>query len=216
MGNPTKAELISAPPGSVDTQALRFEGLRGDPSRHLDRAELLRRLDALPAAPRDEGTLDRLLARGPDGSRKPLNSAMLTVEGGLPGDRWADSPKYGPDYQLATIRTDYARVVANGQDLALHGDNLFVSLDLSADNLPIGSQLALGDARLEVTPVAHNGCKKWVQRFGLAAMQLHLEAAMRPRNLRGIYLRVVVEGEVKVGDGVRVLRRGFGPTGEIG
>ena len=52
------------------------------------------------------------------------------------------------------MRTDFARVVANGQPLELHGDNLYLSLDLSASNLPIGSRVRVGEALLEVTPKA--------------------------------------------------------------
>lgn len=61
---------------------------------------------------------------------------------------------------------------------------------------------------LQVTPIAHNGCKKWVQRFGLCPMQLNLDAAYRHLHLRGIYLRVLNDGRVRVGDPVRVIQRG--------
>jgi hypothetical protein len=205
MSEPTKAELLAA--RQYDTEQLRFPGLRGDPARHLSHAALIAQLDALPPAPTDVGTVDLLVARGVDGSRHCPAEAMLTVEGGMPGDRWVSEDKYGPIYQLATIRTDVARVIANGQPLELHGDNLFLSLDISADNLPEGTTLILGDARVVVTPKKHNGCKKWVQRFGLAPMQLNLAPSHRARRLRGLYLRVIEAGVVKVGDPVRVLAR---------
>lgn len=205
---PTKEELLATEPRSFDTERLQFVGLRGDVSRHLDRARLEAAIAALPAAPTEEGRVDLLVARGPAGERVLLDRALLTVEGGMPGDRWVNDDRYGPDYQLATARTDFARVIANGQDLALHGDNLFLTLDLSDDNLPLGSLLQLGQARLCVTPIAHNGCKKWAQRFGLPPMQLNMAKHMRSQHLRGIYLRVVEDGVVQVGDPVRVLRRG--------
>jgi MOSC domain-containing protein len=207
MAEPTKEELLAAPAGSVDTDALRFVGLRGDRRRHLDRAVLEARLAAL-APPRDAGSVDLLVARGPAGERRLPARARLTVSGGMPGDRWADQDKYGPDYQLATTRSDVARLVANGQPLELHGDNLYLHLDLSSDNLPSGSRLRLGEALVEVTPVAHNGCKKWVQRFGLYPMQLNLDPAYRALHLRGIYLRVLEDGDVRLGDPVVVLSRG--------
>jgi MOSC domain-containing protein YiiM len=128
----------------------------------------------------------------------------------MPGDRWAADDRYGPQYQLATMQTDYARLVANGQPLELHGDNLYLTLDLSAGNLPRGSLLRLGEAVLCVTPQAHNGCKKWAQRFGLDAMKLHLSAEQQGRNLRGIYLEVVESGRVSLGDAVQVMQRGVG------
>jgi len=201
-------DLLDASPGSVDTDSLRFVGMRGDGSRHLSRAALESSLAALPQAPRDEGTIDLLVARGQSGERQLPVEALLTVQQGMPGDRWADDDRYGPEYQLATTRTDFARVIANGQPLELHGDNLFLTLDLSDENLPTDSLLALGAATVRVTPKAHNGCKKWVQRFGLAPMQLNMESRMRSIHLRGIYLQVIEPGRVRVGDRVLVLRRG--------
>ncbi len=208
MSELTTEELLAARSGSVRTEKLQFVGLRGDPSRHLARAQLLAALHALPPAPRDVGRLDLIVARGENGERFEPERARLSVEHGLELDRWRNQTKYGTDYQLATTRTDFARVVANGQPLALHGDNLFLSLELSKENLPIGSELSIGGAELRVTPMAHNGCKKWVQRFGLDAMQLNLAPEFRSRHLRGIYLKVVRSGEVRVGDTVSVLRRG--------
>jgi hypothetical protein len=208
MTEPTKEELLVAPAGTVDTDALTFSGRRGDRARHLSRAALEDGLAALPTAPRDRGTVDLLVARGASGERLLPPEAVLTRAGGMPGDRWASEERYGPDYQLATCRTDFARLVANGQPLELHGDNLYLSLDISDDNLPRGSRLMLGEALVEVTPQLHNGCKKWVQRFGLDAMQLNLAPGLKHLHLRGIYLRVVEDGRVKRGDTVLVVSRG--------
>jgi hypothetical protein len=207
MAEPTKEELLAARAGSVDTDALKFVGLRGDRRRHLQRAALEAGIAAL-APPRDAGTVDLLVARGPEGERRLPAEVSLTVNGGMPGDRWAAQDEYGPDYQLATTRSDVARLIANGQPLELHGDNLYLHLDLSSENLPVGSRLRLGEALVEVTPVPHNGCKKWVQRFGLCPMQLNLDPAYRAQHLRGIYLRVIEDGRVRLGDPVRVLQRG--------
>lgn len=209
---PTKAQLLEEVPSSFDTTTLTFDGLRGDPTRHLSPRELAARLDALPPAPKDEGTLDRMVARTADFGRVVHERGVLTVAGGMPGDRFVHQTKYGPEAQLATMRTDFARVVANGQPLELHGDNLFLSLDLSSDNLPTGSRLRVGEALLEVTPKAHNGCKKWAQRFGLAPMRLNMAAHFRPRHLRGIYLRVIEDGACAVGDRVVVVSRGAQPA----
>lgn len=204
---PTTETLLQTPAGALDTDSLRFDGLRGDHRRHLTRGELLDRLSTLPPPPRDMGTVDCLVARGPSGERTLHDEARLTQQGGMPGDRWATDDRYDERYQLATTRIDVARLVANGQPLELHGDNLYISLDLSPGNLPAGSTLRMGEALLCVTPKAHNGCKKWVQRFGLAAMQLNMDAAYRDMRLRGIYLRVIEDGVVRVGDTVAVVSR---------
>jgi len=204
---PSKEELLQTRPGTIDTDALRFDGLRGDSRRHLDRQALEVGIASL-RAPRDEGSVELLVARGTGGERKLPPEVVLTVHDGMPGDRWASQIKYGPDYQLATTRADYARLIANGQPLELHGDNLYLQLDLSSENLPVHSLLHVGDALLQVTPIPHDGCKKWVQRFGLCSMQLNLDPAYRQLHLRGIYLRVVSDGRVRIGDRVRIVQRG--------
>jgi MOSC domain-containing protein YiiM len=86
---------------------------------------------------------------------------------------------------------------------ALAGDQFFVDLDLSAANAPPGTRLAFGTAILEVTPVPHTGCAKFVERFGLDAMKFVNSPSGRERNLRGICVRVVQSGSVRVGDVVR-------------
>jgi hypothetical protein len=207
MAEPTKDELMQAAPGSIDTEMLTFVGWRGDRRLHLTRALLEAGLRALPAAPVEIGTLELLVARGSSGERHLPHAAQFTREGGMPGDRWASDARYGPNYQLATARVDFARLVANGQPLELHGDNLYLNLDVSVENLPAGSLLRLGEALLAVTPQPHNGCKKWVQRFGLDAMQLNLAPEYRHLRLRGLYLRVIEDGTARVGDSVVVVSR---------
>ena len=202
---PTKDELIVARAGSVNTDRLKFVGPRGDARRHLDRLTLERGIAALQA-PLDRGAVDLLVARGPSGERQLAAEVWLTVNGGMPGDRWASQSKYGPDYQLATTRSDVARLIANGQPLELHGDNLYLTLDLSTSNLPEGTLIRAGEALLAVSPVAHDGCK-WVQRFGLCPMQLNLDPSYRAQRLRGLYLRVKEEGRVRVGDAAIVVSR---------
>jgi hypothetical protein len=207
VSEPTKEELQVAEPGSFDTETLAFEGVRGKKAQHLTRAELEAAIARLEPAPRDQGRVVLLVARGPNGERTLHTEALLTENGGMPGDRWVSQDKYGPEYQLATMRADFARVIANGQPLELHGDNLFLELDLSSENLPTGSLVRLGQALLRVTPQAHNGCKKWVQRFGLAPMQMNLDPAHRRVHLRGIYFQVVEAGRVRPGDAAVVLER---------
>ena len=45
----------------------------------------------------------------------------------------------------------------------LAGDQLYVDLDLSVDNLPAGTRLAIGEAVLEVTEEPHTGCDKFTR-----------------------------------------------------
>ena len=100
-----------------------------------------------------------------------------------------------------------AELIANGQPVSLFGDNLFLELDISTENLPPGSRVRAGTAVLEVTPKPHNGCRKFRGRFGEGALLFVSEPGLRHRNLRGIYMRVVEEGEIGAGDSVEVLAR---------
>jgi MOSC domain-containing protein YiiM len=184
-----------------------------DPSTHASEAELAERMAALAPAPRDDGTLKLLVARGP-GSERELPERTRLDDGGLPGDRWALAEAPNPEAQLATQQWDVAKAIAGGQPLSLFGDNLTLDLDLSEANLPVGSRLRIGDAVLVVTPKPHRGCAKYAARFGHAALRFIAARERRALRLRGGYLRVVESGEVAVGDRVHVLSRGPRAEGE--
>jgi MOSC domain-containing protein YiiM len=167
--------------------------------------DFARRLAALPAAPAVHGRLTLMVARIEPGEHLILERARLTPETGVPGDRWERGASPRLDSQVTAMQSDVARLLAGEQPLSRFGDNLFLELDLSQANLPAGRRLRIGEAILEVTPKPHNGCKKFVERFGEAALRLVSDAELRPRNLRGLHLRVVVAGEVRPGDAVEVL-----------
>lgn len=181
----------------------------GDSSRHLSREELERGLAALTPE-KDVGTVALIVARADDGHRNTPDRVELTPEGGVPGDAWARDCPEETDAQITMMRSDFAKLVTNGQPLTLPGDNLLVDLDLSSANLPVGSRLRLGDALLEVTPKPHDGCLKFRQRFGKDA--LRLTADHRELHLRGVYVKVVEAGAVAVGDRIEVLSRGSEPS----
>lgn len=185
----------------------RIEDARGKPARHRTLAELEAGLRALPPAPKDSGRLDLIVRRPARNAREILHRARLSPEEGLPGDDWNRKPSPVPDAQLAVMQHDVAGLIANGQSLALFGDNLFVNLDLSVANLPIGSRLRMGGAVVEVTPMPHNGCSKFNARFGNDALRFVNARPTRHLNLRGIYWRVIEAGEVEAGSFIQVLSR---------
>lgn len=178
-----------------------------DTSTHLTLVELERRFAALPSSPSESGRVVMLSARTDDGNRLLPRRALLTANGGLTGDRWAASGGE-PVNQIAAMEAPVASLIANGQPLALFGDNLFLELDLSSSNLPVGSRVQIGAAELEITPFPHDGCHKFGARFGGDALRFVSSRELRPRNLRGIYLRVIEDGPVEVGDPIAVLKRG--------
>ena len=70
-----------------------------------------------------------------------------------------------------------------------------------------GSRVRVGKAILQVTPVPHNGCRKFRGRFGDNALRFVSKKELHHRNLRGIYMRVLESGEVGPGDLVEVISR---------
>ena len=175
---------------------------------HRTEEELETGLDGVRQAPKDRGVLAMIVRRPAIGAREVLEQAELNPVEGLAGDSWrhrrssatADGSPH-PDMQLNVIGARAVALVAGDRSRwPLAGDQLVVDLDLSADNLPPGTRLAIGSAVIEVTAPPHTGCGKFVERFGVAAQKLVNSPAGRRLNLRGINARVVRAGVIRVGD----------------
>jgi MOSC domain-containing protein YiiM len=185
----------------------------GDTDRFLTFDDLRRTLEARPAAPRNSGRVALIVRRRERGRREAPDRSRLTPEAGVPGDAWLDREDRDPTGQIAVMQADVAELIANGQPLELFGDNLFLELDLSVENVPPGSRVRVGSATVEITPKAHNGCRKFRARFGSDALRFVSDPQLRHRNLRGIYMRVLEPGEVAVGDPVEVIARAKSAVG---
>jgi MOSC domain-containing protein YiiM len=179
----------------------------GDPTAFRCLSDLMSYLAAAPTAPKDTGRVVAIVRRGENGRREVLERVRLTREEGLPGDAWGRRPTRSTATQLTVMQAEVARLIAGGQPLPLFGDNLFVDLDISAANLPAGTLLRLGDAKVVVTAKPHNGCAKFHARFGADALRFVSAKPTRDQNLRGIYWKVVEEGEARAGDPIEVLHR---------
>ena len=164
-------------------------------------------------APKDEGVLELIVRRPQVDERETLDEGELHLEEGLVGDSWirrsssrtADGSPH-PDMQLTIMNARVAALVAQDKRRwQLAGDQLYLDLDLSAENLPAGTQLAIGSAVIEITPPPHTGCKKFVSRFGLAAMKFVNSSAGRELRLRGAHAKVVQPGRIRAGDVVKKL-----------
>lgn len=179
--------------------------------RHLSMSELEAGLDEIRRAPKDNGVLEMIVRRPQVGEREILPEGELDLSEGLVGDNWrkrgskttADGSAH-PEMQLNLMNVRATALVAQSSERwHLAGDQLFVDLDLSEQNLPPGSQLAIGTAIIEVTPVPHNGCAKFVERFGADAMKFVNSPVGKELHLRGINAKVVKPGVVQVNDSIR-------------
>jgi hypothetical protein len=180
-------------------------------TRPLTLAELEAGLETIRRSPADHGTLDLIVRRPAIGGRESVREARLDLEDGLIGDNWkARGSSRTPDGAAdpeAQINVMNARVIAlvagAPERWPLAGDQLYLDLDLSGENLPAGTRLAIGEAVIEVTAKPHTGCAKFVSRFGRDAAQFVNSEIGRRLCLRGINAKVVRPGMVRVRDIVR-------------
>src|SRR5436190_7671441 len=173
---------------------------------HRSLAELEAGLRALPQPSRDTGRVVMIVCRRAPAVHETVERVQLSIQDGVTGDEW--KRRAGKiDAQITVIRNDVSELISNGQMLTTSGDNLVVDFDISADNLPAGTRLRVGKAIVEMTPLPHNGCKKFAARFGQDAARFVQAPPTRHLNLRGIHWKVIEPGEVRVGDAIEVLSR---------
>jgi MOSC domain-containing protein YiiM len=184
--------------------------------KHLTQDELEAGLPEILASPRDSGAIKLIVQRPAVNERQSVESGELDVEQGLVGDNWKargsgamPDRSAHPDMQLTIMNARAAALVAQDPERwALAGDQFYVDLDLSTENLPAGSRLHIGDAVVEVTAEPHTGCVKFLKRFGRDAMKFVNSELGCKLNLRGINARVIKGGKVTTDDVVVVESRG--------
>ncbi len=181
--------------------------------KQLSLEEIEAEIAAIGASPQDNGTVELLVRRPERLQREILESAEFDLVEGLIGDNWRtrgsssmEDGSANPGAQIAIMNSRVIDVLAQDPDRrALAGDQLFVDLDLSADNLPAGQRLAIGTVILEVSDVPHNGCGKFTERFGSDATRFVNSREGRENRRRGINTKVVQAGTIKIGDTIKKL-----------
>jgi hypothetical protein len=178
---------------------------------HRSADELFAGVDDIRRSPADDGRVELIVRRPVTDEREVLVEAELDLTEGLVGDRWrtssssktADGSAH-PDMQITMMNARCAALVAvEPERRALAGDQLYVDLDLSGENLPPGTRLEIGSAVIEITAIPHPGCAKFAKQFGRDATRFVNSPVGRALNLRGVNAKVVVAGTVKTGDTVR-------------
>jgi hypothetical protein len=173
-------------------------------------------LTEVRAAPRVLGRLQGIVRRPAVDVRESLAEAELDEELGLIGDGWLSRGSRAmadgsadPAAQLTLISTRVLRAIEpDPLRWPLAGDQLYVDLDLTIENLPPGSQLAIGSAVIEVSATPHIGCAKFSARFGSDALRWVNSPVGRIHRMRGMNTRIVESGTIRVGDEIRVVSRG--------
>ena len=179
---------------------------------HASTVELEQGLAEVTASPSDAGRLESIVVRPATSERRTLESATLTPERGIDGDRWVSDSFYrlqdgrsDPRCQVSIMNARFLRQIAGDKSaMCLAGDNLIVDLDLSEANLPPGSRLAIGsEVVLEITDVSHTGCTKFGKRYGQEARAFANNERGKSLHLRGRYTQIIRGGTIRLGDTVR-------------
>lgn len=181
----------------------------------LTTAEFEAGLDEIRRAPKDEGTIELIVRRPAEDLREVLAAGRLDETEGLVGDNWRargsrsmPDGSANPEMQINVMSARaVARVAPARERWSLAGDQLFLDLDLSVENLPVGMRLALGEAIIEVTAPPHTGCAKFAARFGRDALAFVNSPAGKVLRLRGLNARVIQSGTIRTGDRVRKVNR---------
>jgi len=180
-------------------------------THHLTTQELEAGLDVIRQSPKDAGAIELIVRRPEEGAREVLTEGRLDLAEGLVGDSWhslgsslTPDGSAHPDTQLTLMNARTIALVAQDRERwPLAGDQLYIDMDLSGENLPPGTLLALGSAVIAVTAQPHTGCQLFRERFGTDALRFVNSPVGRQLNLRGINAKVVQPGVVQVGDIVR-------------
>ena len=177
---------------------------------HRDSETLNNQLDHIMAAPKDAGPVELIVARPEEGQRTLVDSADLDTDEGLVGDNWkARGNRHTADgsarldTQLTLMNSRVARAIAETEEeWALAGDQIYVDMDLSHENLPVGTHLQVGSAMIRISEQPHTGCKKFVERFGADALRFVNVGRGAESRFRGLNAQIVESGTVSVGDKV--------------
>ena len=160
---------------------------------------------AAARSPTGRGVVREICRRLPGGVHEALETGEITQELGLVGDRWSSANDPERLSQITFMNATAAACVEHaGSPARAAGDNFFVDLDVSEGGLPVGARVQIGSALLEVTAEPHLGCKKFRERFGADAMRWVNDKDHRSERRRGVNLRVLRAGSVRVGDAISV------------
>lgn len=178
---------------------------------HLSLSELEKGLDHIRRSPKNEGRVMLIVERPDVDEREALAECQLDPIEGLVGDSWkARGSKHttdgsaNPNVQITIMNSRAVALLAQEETRwPLAGDQFYIDMDLSEENIPPGTRLALGTAVIEVSLEPHTGCKKFAMCYGTDATKFVNSREGKRLHLRGINAKIVQAGKVRVGDTVK-------------
>lgn len=179
---------------------------------HLTLSEMEAQIEHIRQSPPDEGVLEMIVCRPAENERKMLFEAELNTQRGLVGDTWLARGNHrggpsNPDCQINIMNSRVVSLLAQDRERwPLAGDQLFIDLDLSDDNLPPGSRLGIGTAVIEITAEPHTGCHKFASRYGADAKTFVNSPEGKRMHLRGVNARIVQSGVIRTRDKVTKIK----------
>lgn len=183
-------------------------------SLQASRAELDAQLPHVLNAPKTGSRVAMLCTRPARNERVFPDAIVLTRARGIDGDRemaqpWLrlDNGDPDPRIQVSIIPQRVLDLVWRDRENITHpGDNIVADIDVSLDNMPVGTILTIGTAALRVSDEWNDGCAKWNKRMGRAAYEWTTQPDHEPLRLRGIYCEIITDGVIKLGDTITVTR----------
>ncbi|MEP3440656.1 MAG: hypothetical protein ABJN72_04185 [Sulfitobacter sp.] len=182
--------------------------LQHDNPNHASLTECEAALEAILAAPKTNAVIEQLCFRPDYGLREFPDTLELTVARGIIGERWTKKPWLilpdgapDPRIQISILQKRIMDLCWRDRSHTPHpGDPFVVDMDLSAENLPVGTQLRAGSAVIEVSDKFNTACVKWRDRYGNDSLRWINKRENRPYRLRGVLCKIVQDGTVNAGD----------------
>jgi hypothetical protein len=176
-------------------------------------AELEAGMASVVDAPKDEGAVRLVVRRPSKGQRETLEQGHFNTEVGLVGDDWINRPGRGsdkpnPHAQVTIMNARVAELISGDPEperWAQCGDQLYVDLDISEQNMPAGTRVGIGDLVLEIQAEPHTGCVQFRGWWGPDALRFISTERGLVLRMRGANAVVVQPGTVRPGDVARKL-----------
>lgn len=169
-----------------------------------NRATLDAAIPSILSAPKNGAMIERLCFRPNFGERTYVDEIGATAAGGIDGCRWSHTPwmkledgSGDPRIQVSILQKRVLDLVYDPNANDTHpGDTFIVDMDLSHENLPVGTILQAGTAQLRVTDYWNDACVKWKVRYGADALDWVREQENITRRLRGVTCEIITDGTI--------------------